>query len=176
MNSLLHPNARTPLYRLLGGWRGVLDDIRTLCRDLQDLPDACQCGHEPGHLQGSCPCCGTITTARVPNCDDCERQLAALRPALDQLAADAYRFFPIIDEVMTHDDPSEGTRARDIERHIGALLHSFEELVMAEGQFRADCRASHLQTLKHSAVALRRDAESLNRLVSPQPENRYVKD
>ena len=175
-NPLLNPTANTSLRRLLGGWRDVLDDIRSLCRNLEQLPGLCECGHAPAHLQGNCRCCGTTTTVRVPNCEDCEKELASLRPAMDSLAVDTFRVFAIVKEVMSHENAADGQRAGDIERCIAALLRSFEQLVVADGQFRTDCRASHLHTLKDSAAALRRDAEALNRLVSPQSEGSYVKD
>lgn len=176
MNPLLHSTAPTSLRRLLGGWRDILEDLSALCRDLRDLPEMCQCGHGPEHLQGSCPCCGTLATARIPDCQDCGKQIVKLRARLDQIVADTHRFFPVIKDVMTWDDPDEGARARDIERHIGALARLFDQLALAEGQFRSECRASHLHTLKAAADALRREADGLNRLVSPQPENSYVKD
>lgn len=176
MNKLLLPNPNTGLRRLLGGWRDVLDDIRALCRALQDLPDVCQCGHRGGHQQGSCPCCGSTAVVRVPACDDCEAQLANLRPAMDVLTVDTLRFFPFVKELLARDDAAASERVREIERHIATLVHSFEQLVVAAGRFRSDCRVSHLKTLRDSALALRRDAEALNRVVSPQSELSYVKD
>lgn len=176
MNPLFRPPPHTGRRRLLGGWRDVLDDIRSLCRMMQDLPDVCQCGHGTPHLKGSCPCCGSTVTVRVPSCDDCDAQLAALRPAMDLLTADTFRFFPFVKELLARDEAAAGKQARDIQRQIAMLVQSFGDVVVANGRFRHNCRTHHLRALKEAAAGLRRSAENLNRTVSPQPELSYVKD
>jgi len=165
MTRLVIPNENARHHRLLGGWRDVLDDIRTTCRTLAELPDVCRCGHGAAHLQGTCPCCGSTTRERVPACDDCDKQLARLRPAMDVLTVDIFRFFPFVKELLSREDVVASKRVRDIEAHIAALVRTFDQLVVAAGQFRDECRASHLKTLKGSAAALLRDGENLNRIV-----------
>ena len=96
MTGLHIPNEDAHHHRLLGGWRDVLDDIRTTCRTPADLPDVCPCGHGAAHLEGTCPCCGSTAGERVPSCEDCDEQLARLRPAMDALTVDTFRFFPFV--------------------------------------------------------------------------------
>src|SRR5438552_4258187 len=98
MNNLALPEKylSADQHRLLGGWRDIRDDIRALCRALADLPDACQCRDGTSHLQGRCPCCHAVATERVPDCHDCDAQLARLRPTIDTLTVDSYRFFPML--------------------------------------------------------------------------------
>ena len=156
---------RPPRYRFLGGWQDVLDDVRTLCQTLSQLPDACECGDGAAHLNGTCPCCGHVAVSRVPACDDCGELLARLRPSIDAMRVDTSRFFPFVKQFLSQQDAAAAQRACDIQAHIAALARSFDQLVLAAGAFRADCRASHLHTIKDGAAALRRDAESLNRLV-----------
>jgi hypothetical protein len=48
------------------------------------------------HLVGACPCCGNAGDDDVPSCDDCERDLASLRPAIDLMVVDTCRFFPFV--------------------------------------------------------------------------------
>jgi hypothetical protein len=152
-------------HRLLGGWRDVLDDIRALCRAFDMLPDVCDCGHGEPHLVSECPCCGRTADVFVPACADCDARLAGLRPTIDVLAVDVLRFFPFVKEWMAKRSSETHRRLRDISAGISRLTASFESLVMAHGQFRANCRASHLKTLKSAAASLLRDAEQLNRLV-----------
>jgi len=165
MSRLTIPDENTRHHRLLGGWRDVLDDIRTTCRTLAELPDVCQCGNGAAHLEGTCPCCGSTADERVPSCRDCDEQLARLRPAMDGLTVDTFRFFPFVKELLSKQNAVASTRVLEIETHIAALVRSFDQLIVADGEFRDECRASHLKTLKDSAAALRRDAENLNRIV-----------
>ena len=152
--------------RLLGGWRDVMDDIRMLCRSLAGLPDSCQCGNGEGHLNGTCPCCHTVTRERVPSCGDCEAQLARLRPAIDLLGVDTFRFFPFVKTLLERDTtPELRARAGDVETHIAELIRTFGALVVAADQFRSDCRASHLTTLKALATSLLAESDALNRAI-----------
>ena len=150
--------------RLLGGWLDIMDDIKTLCRDLASLPDDCRCGNGAGHLKGTCPCCHTVTTERVPDCGDCDEQLARLRPAIDVLTVDTFRFFPFIEELLAHHTPPplQASNAT-IELHIRQFIHAFGDLVVAADQFRTDCRMSHLTTLKGLATSLLKETDALNR-------------
>jgi hypothetical protein len=158
----LSPNKQ----RLLGGWRDVMDDIRALCRALADLPDQCLCGTGEAHLKGTCPCCHSVATLRVPSCDDCDAQLAHLRPQIDLLGVDTWRFFPVVKELLARDTPPElATRAGDIERHVAGLIRTFSALVVAADEFRTDCRSSHLHTIKALATSLLQEADALNRAV-----------
>lgn len=152
-------------HRILGGWRDVLDDIRALCRALEELPGVCACGHGPAHFEDGCPCCGHTETTFVPACGECDEQLARLRTPIDQMTVDTYRFFPFIKEFVARHDAAAAERVREIQAHIAALCHSFDRLVVAEGQFRSECRSEHISVLKEAAAALRRNAEALNRVL-----------
>jgi predicted nucleic acid-binding Zn-ribbon protein len=159
------PDENVPHHRLLGGWRDVLDDIRALCRTLEELPGVCMCGHGPAHTATGCPCCGHTASEYVPACAECDEQIARLRPALDEMTVDTFRFFPVVKEVLARHDPEASRRLRAIDTEITALQRSFQQLVFAEGQFRKNCRAEHVAVLKQAADELRRGAETLNRLV-----------
>ena len=166
--------------RLLGGWRDILDDIRHLCRSLKAMPDSCACEDGHSHLSGSCACCKTAHQDRVPACEDCDRVLANLRPEMDTLTVDTWRFFPVIMDLLTPrqqetTQAAVGARERHgasvarqaaadaIARHIATIVQTFEHLVLATEEFRAGCRASHLGTLKAAASDLLVDVERLDR-------------
>ena len=152
--------------RLLGGWRDVTDDIKALCRSLAKLPDGCHCGNGEGHLSGTCPCCGNKATVRVPNCEDCETQLAHLRSTIDLLGVDTFRFFPVVKDLLARDtSPEIAAGSRTIEIHITELIRTFELLVVAADRFRTDCRSSHLKTLKALALSLSQECDALNHAI-----------
>ena len=152
--------------RLLGGWRDVMDDMKLLCRALVELPDTCQCGNGESHLKGTCPCCHAAAIERVPSCNDCDAQLASLRPAIDLLGVDTFRFFPYVKELLERDTtPELLARAGVVEIHIAELIRAFDALVVAAGQFRSDCRASHLTTLKALATSLLHESDALSRAI-----------
>ena len=165
--------------RLLGGWRDILDDIRHLCKSLKGMPDGCTCSDGPSHLSGSCTCCQTAHTDRVPACENCDRLLAALRPEMDTLTVDTMRFFPTIRDLLTprQEGAKQGVTeaserhgasvAREaaadaIARHIAAVNQIFEDLVAAAEDFRSGCRASHLGTLKTATTDLLAEVDRLD--------------
>ena len=126
--------------RLLGGWRDIRDDIRIVCRNLADL--------------------------RAPDGGDCDAQLAGLRPAIDALTVDSLRFFPMLRELLTHAGVPAAARAENgIEIHIADVVRSFGQLVVAADAFKAECRSSHLNTIKEDARALLQEAERLDRVL-----------
>ena len=95
-----------------------------------------------------------------------EEQLARLRSGVDALTVDTFRFFPVVREVLNRTGPRElARRESEIEWRIAELIRTFADLVVAADRFKADCRASHLKTLKEAASTLRHDAEALDRLV-----------
>lgn len=160
--------------RLLGGWRDIIDDIRRLCRSLDALPDTCRCGQGASHLRGACPCCRAVEAEGRPVCDDCDRQMAQLTPALDTLFADTLRFFPIVKQLLHVLAPdvahAEGT---SVERDLVAIYRTFSQMVVAADEFRAGCRASYLKTLKARATDLLAEVSRLDRkLEGPQLAHR----
>ena len=166
MNNLILPEKylTADQRRLLGGWRDILDDIRALCRALADLPDGCQCANGSSHLQGRCPCCHSVATTRVPDCRDCDAQLASLRPAIDVLTVDSCRFFPVLHDLLANVDfPSAAQAAHGVEIHVAGIVRCFKQLVVAADVFKADCRSSHLRTVKEAALALLGEAQCLDK-------------
>jgi hypothetical protein len=166
--------------RLMAGWRDVLEDLRHLCRSLKVLPDHCACGDGQSHLTGSCVCCQTQRTDRVPACENCDGLLAELRPEMNTLTVDTWRFFPVVMDLLkprqrgiTQAETSALERhvtsvsrqaaADAVERHIAAVIQTFERLVVAAEEFRAGCRMSHLRTLKTAATDLLAEVEGLDR-------------
>ena len=111
-------------------------------------------------------CCHSAVTDRVPDCGDCDAELARVRPAIDTLTVDSCRFFPGLNDVLAHAAiPGTIRAAHAIEIHIAAMVRSFGQLVVAADQFRKDCRSSHLKTLKALATSLLRDSDALNRAI-----------
>lgn len=157
----------TPLTRLLGGWRDMLDDIRKLCTSLAPLPDACACGDGRSHLSASCVCCSTVQPDRIPECADCHSMLVELRAEIDMLTADTLRFFPIV-KMLLSAPRRELARAHGdaIEPRIAAVLLTFDRLSAAAGEFAIGCRASHLRVIKDTAAELLVDAKRLDERLS----------
>ena len=166
--------------RLLGGWRDILDDIRHLCKSLKAMPDNCACNDGRSHLAGSCVCCQTEHKDGVPACDDCDSLLAKLRPEMDTLTVDTWRFFPTVMDLLNSGRQEAGQAAAGaierhiasvkgqaeadaVERHIAAVIRTFEQLSVVAEEFRAGCRASHLSTLKTTATDLLAKVERLDR-------------
>lgn len=161
--------------RLILGWRDVLDGIRHLCRSLKALPDNCGCGDGQSHLRGTCVCCQTEHKGHVPACKDCDSLLGELRQQMNTLMVDTWRFFPAVIDLLKPGMKQAGARDRHIalvtgqaaanaaERHIAAIIQTFERLVVAAEEFRAGCRTSHLRTLKTAATDLLAEVECLDR-------------
>ncbi len=178
MENLDIANLTVEQRRLLLGWRDILDDIRHLCRSLQALPDSCACGDGRAHLSGSCVCCQTEHKEGVTACEDCDSLLVKLRPEMDALTVDTWRFFPVVTDLLKprqqETRQAAGALERHIasvtrqaaadavERHIAAVIRGFEHLVVATDEFRAGCRASHLRTLKGAASDLLAEVERLD--------------
>ena len=169
-------------HQILNRWRDVLDDIRHLCESLEALPETCVCGDGRAHLRGSCPCCQKARAGQsLPPCEDCETLLARLQPAVNQLAVDTWQFFPsALDflglRVQQSGKVRAGTaRERHLEavaceetittseRHIVAIIHTFDRLGAAADEFRSGCRASHLHELKAVAGELLAELKGFDR-------------
>jgi hypothetical protein len=167
-------------HQILNAWRDILDDIRHLCASLSALPAKCSCGDGQAHLIGLCACCRSAHEGKPPPCEDCDRLLATLTPAVNKLTVDTWQFFPSVPEFLDLRERQTGmvaagvrahhvaTVARQdaagaVERHIAAVVRTSERLVAAVDEFRAGCRASHLQRLKMVATDLRTEVERLDR-------------
>lgn len=167
-------------HQILNAWRDILDDIRHLCESLKTLPDNCACGDGRAHLSGSCACCRRAHEGNLPPCEDCDKLLATLTLAVNKLTVDTWQFFPSAPEFLdlrerqtgkvavTEREHHVATVARQdvagaVEHHIAAVIRTFERLVAAVDEFRAGCRASHLQALKTAADDLLTEVERLDR-------------
>lgn len=160
--SVLGTSYVTPLGRLLGGWRDILDDIRHLCTGLNALPEGCICGDAPSHLSGSCACCNTVQRERITYCADCQAVLTALRREIDLLAVDTLRFFPVVKMLLTAPERESARADGDaIEPRIAAVIRTFDRLAAAVDEFRIGCRASHLGAIKQTTANLLVDANRL---------------
>jgi hypothetical protein len=139
----------------------VLDDIRTLCRSLAELPDVCQCGQGAAHLKGTCPCCHNVAIERVPDCDDCEEQLGRLRGAIDLLTTDTFRFFPVVKDVLnrTAQGPPDAWK-RDRTTHRGIDSHVWRT-GYRRGAFPDRLPLESPQGPEDLAEILRREADAL---------------
>ena len=161
--TLLGTPYMTPLGRLLGGWRDMLDDIRQLCTSLDALPDGCACGDGRSHLSGSCPCCSTVQRDRIAECADCHTVLVELRGEIDILTVDTLRFFPVV-KMLLRAPQREPARAEGdaIEPRIAAVLRTFDRLVAAVGEFAIGCHTSHLRVIKDTTAELLAAANGLD--------------
>ena len=160
---------------LLGGWRDIMDDVAHLCRSLHALPDTCACGQGGSHLGGSCACCHTTDAEHVPDCHDCDGLLAQLRPQLDGLTVDTMRFFPMVKDLLqSHAPDTAQAEGVSIERHIAGIVRTFEQLVVAADEFRAGCRASHLDVLKTRATDLLAAVNRLDRKLEGAPMSQRI--
>ena len=121
MENLDIANLTAEQRRLLGGWRDILDDIRHLCRSLKALPDGCACSDGRAHLSGSCVCCQAVHPDRVPACEDCDSLLAKLRPEMDTLTVDTWRFFPAVMDLLKSRQQETRQAAGALERHIASV-------------------------------------------------------
>ncbi len=154
--------------------------MRHLCESLKAMPDQCACGDGHSHLSGSCICCRTKRKDHQPECEDCDSLLAKLRPEMNTLTVDTWRFFPAVMDLLKPRQqgirqPAAGALERHItsvtrqaaadavERHIAAVIRTFEHLVVAAEGFRAGCRTSHLRTLKTAATDVLAEVERLDR-------------
>jgi hypothetical protein len=117
-------SAHTRHHVLLGGWRDILDDIRRLNRGLQALSNGGACGYGATHLSGSCGCCRDVAGAASGQCGDCDALTHRLRAPMDELTADAFRFFPFVSDYLAHEDPDAARRASEIRRAVTALVDS----------------------------------------------------
>ena len=150
---------------LLGGWRDILEELQRLNRALQQLPDGCHCGHGGDHLAGSCACCRDVSSAVHGACEDCDELIHRLRAPMDELTADAFRFFPFVTDYLAHENAEAARRAAAIRTGVHDLLESFRLLALAAERFRAQCRAEHLGELKQAAADLCEKGKQLNKLV-----------
>ena len=170
----LEPPEQSPLHRLLGGWRDVYDDIKTLCRTLADVPEGCVCHDGRAHLNGRCPCCGNTADYRVPACGTCDEQLERLRPAIDAMSVDRSRFLPVVRDILECRDPKLADSVQAIDQGAMLLAASFERLLLAVAAFRTDCRLTHVRDLKQAAIDLLAQATSLDELVEPRSARRQL--
>ena len=169
-------------HQILNAWRDVLDDIRHLCDSLKALPDNCSCGDGRAHLAGTCACCRREREGKnLPRCENCDSLLATLKPTVNKLTVDTWLFFPSALDFLDLRERQAGkgavgsarerhiaavTRqdaADAVERRIAAVIGTFERLVAAVDEFRAGCRASHLQALKTVANDLLAEVERLDK-------------
>lgn len=169
MASLLTLSAVTftpPQRRLLGGWRDILDDVRTLSRCLAAMPDQCRCGDASAHVGGSCACCQAADVARTVACDDCTALLAVSGAQIDALVSDMLRFFPAFTHILvgTHPLAVQGA-ADEVQHEIAALVRTFQRINVAAEAFRSGCRTAHVPMLKQAARDLHAHAEQLERLL-----------
>ena len=155
-----------PQRRLLGGWRDILDDVRQLSRCLAAMPAECRCGDATAHVSGSCPCCPATDVAGAVSCDDCTARLAVTGAHIDALVADTMRFFPAFTHILVGTHPPDVQSAADeVQHEIGALVRTFERLIVTAEAYLIGCRGSHLPTLKLTAQDLHAHAEQLERLL-----------
>ena len=167
-------------HQILNAWRDIFDDIRHLCESLKALPDNCPCGDGRAHLAGLCACCRSAHRLSLPPCEDCDSLLATLTPAVNKLTVDTWQFFPSVLEFLDLRERQAGKvavgarehhiamvarqgAAEEVEHRIAAVIGTFERLVAGVDEFRAGCRASHLQAMKTVANDLLTEVERLDR-------------
>ena len=155
--------------RLLGGWRDILDDVRSLSRRLAAIPDRCECD-ATGHLNGSCACCRAAEAAGAGSFEDCTAFLVACGAQMDALLVDTLRFFPAMTYVLagTHLDEAQ-TMADEVQHEIETLVLPFRQSRVAAVAFPRNGETCRLPSLKLAALALHAHAERLERLLKTEP-------
>ena len=144
------PNASNGRHLLLGGWRGVVEDVRRLSADLRHARGTCACGHAASEPGGTCPCCQTGVSQTV--CRDCGAQVTALGEKLSTLVADTLRFLPVMATLFdARGATREATQLHSIQVQIGSVERTFRRLASASAEFRRGCPASHFKAV--AAVA-----------------------
>lgn len=157
-------------HRLLGGWRDILDDVRTLERGLRHTPDACECGDGPAHLGGTCACCAAAERQSGLECVDCHVLVHTVSWKLDQLSEDTLRYFPAVTSLvqpsLSRDDAEQLDRVR---HEIAVLMATMRRMETASAEFSHGCRTTHLHRLKEVARELLMSARRLDDVIDPTP-------
>lgn len=151
---------------LLGGWRGVVEDVRRLSSELRRSPGVCACGHVASSSGGRCPCCeaGTPQTG----CVDCAAQVKALGTKLDTLFDHTLRHLPAIADMLgARAATGESKQLKAVRLHIGVVDGTFRRLVTASAEFRHGCSASHIRVVATLADQLLFEAWALEHMLEP---------
>jgi hypothetical protein len=142
----------TPLDRLLGGWRDILDDVAKVEERLRSVDDVCHCDHTSS--VAGCGCCrGAAERVRVI-CEPCERELLEIAARFDALQVDTGRFLPFVADVARR----HSTGMRDDRTFLAALgdvLAAFRRRLSGLESSHHGCGAAHLQPIAVLAAKVR---------------------
>jgi hypothetical protein len=149
----------TPLDRLLGGWRDIVDDIAKVEERLRSVDEECQCGHTSA--SAGCECCtGAAERARVV-CPPCERELFEIAERFDTLQVDTGRFLPFVAAVARRRN-ADMTDEKVFLAALGDVLRAFRRRLCGL-ESHDGCAAIHLQTIKALAANVRLAAERFDK-------------
>jgi hypothetical protein len=148
----------TPLDRLLGGWRDILDDVARAEERLRSVDEECQCGHASATVD--CACCRAAAERARVVCPPCERELLEIAERFDVLQVDTVRFLPLVGLVARrrHTDlTDEKVFLAALGDVLGACRRRLSGLESHRG-----CVAAHLRPIEHLAAKVRLAAERLD--------------
>lgn len=155
----------TPLDRLLGGWRDILDGLRKVNRQLADADGHCHCRHE--RPDSACACCAQ-TAARIrEHCGACAAELIHVSEMLGTVEVDTVRFFPLVSDIAVRHGV-ERELIRDFRTDLNSVLQTFRELLSGIETYGGGCAAAHLTEVTSRAAALRATASRLDAALHPK--------
>lgn len=150
---------------LLGGWRGVMEDVRRLSAQFRSSPGVCACGHK-APSGGTCPCCQSGTPHT--ECGDCTAQVNALGVAIGTLIDETLRFLPVLRDILeARAAVAESDHLTSVRSRIFAVEAAFRRLASASAEFGQGCKASHTKVVGAVVEDLLREVWELEELLEP---------
>ena len=153
-----------PLDRLLGGWRDILDGLRTVNQQLAGADGQCHCRHQ--RPESTCHCCAQ-TAARIrEHCGACADELLHVSDMLATVEVDTIRFFPLVRDIADRHGV-EREMIREFSTDLHSMLQTFRELLSGIETYGGGCAAAHLTQVKSCASELRAVASRLDTALHP---------
>jgi len=156
---------------LLQRWRNVFQEVIQLSKEIESLPDECECADADAHLEGRCRCCGghERTSASHGHVETCTTLLTRLRAHVSILCEDFARVANPIKAGASGAESFEMRRgifltANDLQRIAQAVERVGEAVV----GFRRTCAVSEMQSVKRRCAELREHCEQLNAALEGQ--------
>lgn len=145
----------TPLDRLLGGWRDILEEVARIEERLRSADEACHCGHASG--TSGCECCRRAAEWARVICTPCERELLEISERFDTLQVDTGRFLPFVADVARRRD-TDMTDERVFLAALGDVLAAFRRRLSGM-EVHHGCAAAHLRPIAELAAHVRLAAD-----------------
>ena len=153
-----------PLDRLLGGWRDILDGLRTVSQQLAEADGDCHCRHK--RPESTCLCCAQAAARVREHCGACAAELTHVSEMLETVEVDTIRFFPLVRDMAVRHGV-EGELIREFSTDLNSVLRTFRELVSGIETYGGGCATAHLTEVKSRVSALRAAASRLDAALHP---------